>query len=129
MADHLMMYEEVDIALDTFPYNGTTTTCEALYMGVPIVTLAGNSHISRVGVSLLTTVGLSDLIADSEDEYIKKAIDLAHQPQRLVEFRETLRLRMEASALMDGQDFARRFGNGLIDIWNNKFPADSGRAM
>src|SRR6185436_1557077 len=71
--DHLAAYRRVDIALDTHPYNGTTTTCEALYMGVPVVALAGRHHASRVGASLLHAVGLPGLVADSPDEYVRIA--------------------------------------------------------
>ena len=70
---HLAAYNQMDIALDTFPYHGTTTTCEAIWMGVPVVTLAGQTHVSRVGVSLLSTVGLPELIAQSAEEYVSIA--------------------------------------------------------
>ena len=74
---HLASYQTVDIILDTFPYHGTTTTAEALWMGVPVVTLAGTTHVSRVGVSMLTNIGLPELIAHSENQYIQIATDLA----------------------------------------------------
>ena len=70
---HLQWYNEVDVALDTHPYNGTTTICEALWMGVPVVTLAGDCHAARVGASLLNAVGLNDLIASTPDEYVVRA--------------------------------------------------------
>ncbi len=80
---HLALYDRVDIALDPFPYNGTTTTCEALWMGVPVVTLRGDRHAGRVGASLLTQIGLTDLIADSVEEYVEIAVALAGDPARL----------------------------------------------
>jgi protein O-GlcNAc transferase len=101
--DHLATYGRVDIALDTFPYNGTTTTCEALWMGVPVVTLAGKSHVSRVGVSLLTHVGLPNLIAHSPAELINIATTLAVDRSALRETRATLREKMRASSLLDAR--------------------------
>jgi predicted O-linked N-acetylglucosamine transferase (SPINDLY family) len=98
---HLAQYGKIDIVLDTYPYHGTTTTCEALFMGVPVVTLAGTHHLSRVGVSFLHAVGLDDLIAGTPNEYIMIASDLARNRQRLVHIRERLRGMMVSSPLMD----------------------------
>ena len=95
-AEHLALYHQVDIALDASPYHGTTTTCEALWLGVPVVSLAGNSHVSAVGVSLLSNVGLPDLIARSPDDYVKIAANLAADRPRLAALRSTLRSRVEA---------------------------------
>ncbi len=81
--DHLAAYGRIDIALDTWPYGGTTTTCEALWMGVPVVTLAGRSHASRVGASLLARLGEPALVADSPAGYVEAAVALATDPQRL----------------------------------------------
>src|SRR5687768_6341206 len=81
-AEHLDAYAEVDVALDTFPYNGTTTTCEAIWMGVPVVTLAGEAHMSRVGATLLGSVGLEDLVATDTDDYVAIAAALAADPAR-----------------------------------------------
>ena len=89
--DHLATYSRVDIALDTFPYNGTTTTCESMYMGSPIVTLAGRTHTSRVGASLLSVVGLPDLIGKSESNFIEIAAALANDSKRLNGLHTTLR--------------------------------------
>jgi len=100
---HLSMYSLVDVALDTAPYAGTTTTCEALFMGVPVVSLRGKGiHAQAVGASLLSAVQLGDLVAGSEDEYVQIASSLARNPTRLAAFRAGLRPRMLKSVLCDG---------------------------
>jgi predicted O-linked N-acetylglucosamine transferase (SPINDLY family) len=114
---HLALYNRIDIALDPFPYNGTTTTCEALWMGVPVVTLRGDRHAGRVGASLLTQVGLSDLIADSVETYIETAAALAGDPARLADLRQSLRPRMAASPLCDGPAFARKVEAAYRTMW------------
>ncbi|MBD2410718.1 hypothetical protein FACHB389_23000 [Nostoc calcicola FACHB-389] len=98
---HLAFYGNIDIALDPFPYHGTTTTCEALWMGVPVITLAGQTHVSRVGVSLLTTVGVPELIASTPQEYVAKAVALASDLPTLSQLRFNLRQQVAASALCD----------------------------
>jgi predicted O-linked N-acetylglucosamine transferase (SPINDLY family) len=115
--DHLALYRRLDVALDTFPYHGTKTTCEALWMGVPVVTLAGKTHASRVGVSLLTNIGLPELIARSPEEYVRLAAELAGDPPRLSHLRNTLRQRMEASPLMDAPRFARDIEAAYRAMW------------
>jgi predicted O-linked N-acetylglucosamine transferase (SPINDLY family) len=107
MAGHLGTYARADIALDTYPYHGTTTTCEALWMGVPVITLAGDRHASRVGVSLLESVGAGALVARSDQEYVDKAVALARDPQRIVAWRGSLRSRILASPLADSARFTR----------------------
>ena len=92
---HLAAYRDVDIALDTFPYHGTTTTCEALWMGVPVITMAGRTHASQVGVSLLNNVGLPELIASNSEHYVRIAAGLAADTSRLSEIRSTMRSRMK----------------------------------
>jgi predicted O-linked N-acetylglucosamine transferase (SPINDLY family) len=114
--NHLTHYNEVDIALDSFPYHGTTTTCEALWMGVPVVSRAGLTHVSRVGVSLLTTVGLQEFLTDSKETYIARAVELAGSPERLAELRPTMRDRMRGSLLMDGERFAKDFAAALEEM-------------
>src|SRR5205085_301601 len=90
-AKHLDLYKHIDIALDTFPYNGTTTTCEALWMGVPVVTLAAEHHVSRVGCSLLTAVGLSEkLVAESEADYLRLAKSLSEDLAGLADLRASM---------------------------------------
>src|SRR5262245_15444674 len=95
-AEHLALYHRVDIALDPFPYNGTTTTCDALWMGVPVITLRGHRHAGRVGASLLTQVGLTDLIADSIEQYVEIGVAFADKPGRLDELHRILRSRVAA---------------------------------
>jgi predicted O-linked N-acetylglucosamine transferase (SPINDLY family) len=106
IADHLRMYNKVDLALDTFPYNGTTTTCEAMWMGVPVVTLEGRCHAGRVGASLLTRVGLEGWVARDRADYIERAVSWAGNTAGLVELRMGLRERLRASPLMDAKRVA-----------------------
>lgn len=99
--DYLEQYADVDIALDTFPYNGGLTTCEALYMGVPVIALQGRTHGDRIAASILHSARIDELIAQSEDDYIKKTIALANDPNRLKHYRSTLRQTLKQSPLMD----------------------------
>jgi len=127
--DHLKTYGLMDIALDTFPYAGTTTTCEALLMGVPVIVLRGKSnHAHNVGVSLLQNIGLPELIADTTDECVEIAVNLANDVDRLRRYRETIRPRMLASPLCDGATFTknledayRRIFRRWCDEQTNKF--------
>lgn len=116
-AAHLAKYHEIDIALDVFPYNGATTTCEALWMGVPVVTLAGKTHMSRVGASVLSRIGLADLVADTAEAYVQKALQLAADVDRLRELRAALRERMRSSPLLDAQGFARGLEAAYGEMW------------
>lgn len=115
--EHLGAYGDIDIALDTTPYNGTTTTCEALWMGVPVVTLSTQLHAGRVGKSLLTTVGLTDLIAETPDQFVQIAATLATDPARLAELRTTMRDRVARSRLCDAAGFTRTFEAALRGMW------------
>ena len=114
---HLATYGEIDIALDPFPYNGTTTSCEAMWMGVPVVTLIGDRHTGRVGLDLLTRLDLSDLAAPDPAAYVATAAALARDLPRLRALRRTLRDRMRASSLCDGPGFARAFEQALRLMW------------
>jgi protein O-GlcNAc transferase len=122
---HLKSYDAVDVALDPFPYCGTTTTCEALLMGVPVVTLAGQRHASRVGVSLLSQAGLSDLITSDEDAYVRTAASLATDAARLARVRADLRDRVMASALWDQAGFSTRILHTLRNVWRARCEASS----
>ncbi|HMD55082.1 MAG TPA: hypothetical protein VKJ65_11085, partial [Phycisphaerae bacterium] len=117
--EHLQLYNQIDLALDTFPYNGTTTTCEALWMGVPVVTLAGHVHMSRVGVSLLSNAGLPELIAQTPEEYVQIAVKLAGDLPKLNELRGTMRQRMQKSPLMDSRRFAHNVEEAYRNMWRN----------
>lgn len=103
--DHLASFRRVDIALDTFPYNGTTGTCEALWMGVPVVTLAGNEHRSRVGSSILTAAGRAEWIAANRWQYVNKAVQLAKTIRSVRQSRAALRSDFEASPMCDAPAF------------------------
>jgi predicted O-linked N-acetylglucosamine transferase (SPINDLY family) len=103
--------------LDPFPFNGMTTTCDALWMGVPALTLPGEMPASRAGLSLLSTVGLREFVASSEEDYVRIAVELAGDLPRLAELRATLRARMQASPLMDAPRFARNVEAAYRSMW------------
>jgi protein O-GlcNAc transferase len=109
-------FNEVDIALDTTPYSGGTTTCDALWMGVPVLTAPGERSSSRSAASILTTAGLTEWIASSPDEYVQLAAQLA-QPENLANLRATLRPRLQASPLMDEVGFTRDLETLYRRMW------------
>jgi len=115
--EHLALYGGLDVALDTFPYHGTTTTCEALWMGVPVVVLEGKTHAARVGSSVLATVGLRDWVAASWEEYVELAARRARNLDELEALRRSLRERMRSSALMDASGFAARLEAAYRQMW------------
>jgi protein O-GlcNAc transferase len=117
IAAHLGAYRAVDIALDPFPYNGTTTSCEALWMGVPVVSLIGDRHAGRVGLDLLSRVALDALAAPDIESYVATALGLAHDLPALARLRGELRGRMRASPLCDAPRFARDFEAALRQMW------------
>jgi predicted O-linked N-acetylglucosamine transferase (SPINDLY family) len=117
MADHLAAYGRVDLALDTFPYNGATTTCDALWMGVPVVTLAGDTHAGRIGVSLLNAIGLSELVAQTPQEYVRIATELARDPARLAALRRGMRRRVEQSPLREPVSLTRAVEAAYRSMW------------
>ena len=114
---HLAEYQQVDIALDSYPYHGTTTTCEALWMGVPVISQAGGTHVSRVGASLLDAAGLGEMSVENEWQYVEAAVLLAQQPERLAYLRGELRSRMSRSPLMDAMGFTRSVEQRFREIW------------
>src|SRR5262245_1879656 len=115
--EHLALYGRMDIGLDPFPYNGTTTTCEALWMGVPVVTLAGEMHAGRVGTSLLSAAGLPELIARTPEQYVEIAARLAGDRPRRARLRTELRQRFAASPLNDEAGFCRAFEGAVRNAW------------
>jgi len=115
--NHLELYNTADIALDTFPYNGTTTTCEALWMGVPVVSRAGAAHMSRVGAAILGCAGLHDLVAQTEAEYVDIAIGLALDRARRMSLRAGLRNTLLSSPLLDQAGFTRRLERQFRTAW------------
>lgn len=119
---HLAMYAEVDIALDTFPYNGTTTSCEALWMGVPVIALAGDRHAGRVGMSLLHRLGLAPFCARDTADYVALAVKLANSPEKRRIMREHLRPLMRAR-LCDATAFTQSLEQAYRDIWSRSLEA------
>jgi predicted O-linked N-acetylglucosamine transferase (SPINDLY family) len=115
--EHLALYNKVDLSLDTHPYNGTKTTCDSLWMGVPVVTMAGASHVSRVGVSLLTSANLPEFIAGSEEEYLNLAVKFAADRDRVRELRKGMRSRLKDSPLLDARRFALDVENAYREMW------------
>lgn len=110
-ASHMKLYNEIDIALDTFPYNGTTTTCEALWMSVPVLTFSGSTHAGRVSASILSQLGLQVLVSEDCESYIDNAVRLANDTESLEALRQDIRPRMENSSLTDGAFFADKLEN------------------
>jgi predicted O-linked N-acetylglucosamine transferase (SPINDLY family) len=124
-AQMLGEYADVDIALDPFPYNGGLTTCEALWMGVPVLTLLGNAMISRQSAAMLDAGGLSGWTAANEKEFVRRAADAAGSPQVLADLRAGMRAQLQTSALLDARAFGSRFGQALVSMWEEKRRQDS----
>jgi protein O-GlcNAc transferase len=111
--DHLALYEQVDVALDPFPYNGATTTCEALWMGVPVVSLIGDRHVGRFGVGFLNRAGFPEWAVKTRDTYVETAVRLlTERPSRY-----DVRARVAQSSLVDGAGFARELEAAYQDVW------------
>jgi protein O-GlcNAc transferase len=119
--EHLALYARVDIALDTFPYNGTTTTCEALWMGVPVLSLVGEHHAGRVGASLLGAAGLTDWLADTSGAFVATAQARSADLAGLGRLRGLLRGQLADSALCDVAGFVRRLEDAMRQVWEDKW--------
>jgi len=117
--DYLEQYKDIDIALDTFPYTGGTTTCEALYMGVPVITFRGKTHGARLGASILNSADVKELIAASPMDYVKKAIQLSRRKELIAAYHVGLREHVKFSALMDGQKYLRELEKIYRDVWKD----------
>jgi predicted O-linked N-acetylglucosamine transferase (SPINDLY family) len=116
-ADYLHSYHQIDLGLDTFPYNGHTTSLDSLWMGVPVVTRVGETSVGRGGLSQLFQVGQLDLAAESDDAFVRIAVAQSNDLGRLAELRSGLRLRMQRSALMDATRFARQVEGAYQSAW------------
>ena len=127
--EYLALHGQADLMLDTFPFTGGTTTCHALWMGVPVVSLVGETATSRGGSSLLHAVGLGELVAQTPDQYVDIASDLARDPARLAALRARLRGRMRASALMDARGFTRNLESAYRAMWRSWCAEQSGRSL
>jgi predicted O-linked N-acetylglucosamine transferase (SPINDLY family) len=118
-AEHLQGYNEIDILLDPFPYNGVTTTCEALWMGIPVIALEGQRSGARSGVAILRHAGVPELVAPDRDAYVRIAAALAGDVDRLTALHRELRPRMLASPLCDAPRLAREIEHGYRRAWQD----------
>jgi predicted O-linked N-acetylglucosamine transferase (SPINDLY family) len=119
LQDYFDWFNSVDIALDTMPYSGGTTTCDALWMGVPVMTVPGTRPSSRSTASILSTAGLSEWIASSPEDYVRRAAEYAGDEARLVGLRKSLRERLRRSPLMDEEQFVRDLEAAYRKMWRN----------
>jgi predicted O-linked N-acetylglucosamine transferase (SPINDLY family) len=126
--EHLALFHEVDVALDTYPWNGHTTTCHTLWMGVPVITMAGRHCAARMGVSVLSGLGLQELIAATPEEYAASAVQLAGDLDRLDGLRQGMRARMAASPLTDAAAFNRTLERAYRQMWRGWCEQNASRA-
>lgn len=117
--DYLELYHRIDIGLDTFPYNGHTTSLDALWMGVPVISRTGSTVVSRAGLSLMTNLGLPELVTEANDQFVHCAMSLANDRKRLAALRSNLRERMQRSPLMDAARFAKNVENTYRLMWRS----------
>ena len=117
--DHLKVYNRIDLCLDTFPYNGVTTTFEALWMNVPVLVIKGYNFNSRCGESIINNLGINDLISDNKEDYVTKAIKLAHDKDRLKEMRTKINVSLLKTSLFNTKEFSKYFGEILVRIHNS----------
>jgi predicted O-linked N-acetylglucosamine transferase (SPINDLY family) len=122
--DYLKLYNRIDVALDTFPANGHTTSLDGLWMGVPVVTLPGQTAVSRGGLSIMSNLGLREFVAESEDGFVEIARATSADLRRLAELRLNLRSQMQRSPLMDGPRFARHMEQAYRQMWRRFCVAD-----
>jgi predicted O-linked N-acetylglucosamine transferase (SPINDLY family) len=116
--EYMQLYNSVDIAFDTYPYNGTTTTCDSLWMGVPVISMVGRHHASRVGLSIFTRVGLEFFAASTRNEFVARATALAQNLEALVDIRFSMRRRMTESSLCNAGDFACSVEQAYREMWH-----------
>jgi predicted O-linked N-acetylglucosamine transferase (SPINDLY family) len=114
---YVQLLERSDMTLDPFPFNGGTTTCHSLWMGAPVVTLAGDRHASRMGLSMMNCVGLPEFVAKTADEYVEIASLMSRNLPRLAEIRAGMRDRLKASPLLDGAGYTRRLETAYRQVW------------
>jgi protein O-GlcNAc transferase len=117
--EYLDLFNQIDIALDSFPFGGHTTTCDALWMGVPVVTLAGATYPGRMSASVLTCMGLTQWIACTPDEYVRTVLTLAGDTARLRVWHEDLRARFTSSPAMDGAGFTHHLEAAYRQMWRH----------
>ena len=117
LEEYLRLFSEVDIALDSLPFSGGTTSCDTLWMGVPIVTMPGTRSVSRSASSVVSNVGLTDWIASSPEDYVRRAVRFAGDRKLLAELRGSMRQRMAASPLMDETQFVRDLELAYREMW------------
>lgn len=115
--EYFRLFGKVDIALDTMPFSGGTTTCDALWMGVPVITMPGVKSWSRSASSVLANLGLEDWVAGSEQDYVRRAVQFAAEQSTIAELRRTLRSRMLQSPIMDRKQFARDVEAAYRRMW------------
>ena len=115
--DYLEQYRDIDIALDTAPYNGGLTTCEALYMGAPVIVLRGRTHGARLGASILTNAGVRELVAENDINYVRRAVQLAESPKLIDAYHAGLRTNMKTSPLMNTKTYMEELETAYQEIW------------
>ena len=117
LVPYLQLLERSDMTLDPFPFNGGTTTCHSLWMAAPVVTLAGDRHASRMGLSMMTAIGLPEFVANTPEEYVQIAVRFANDLPRLREIRAGMRERLMASPLLDGARYTRNLEAAYRRVW------------
>jgi predicted O-linked N-acetylglucosamine transferase (SPINDLY family) len=117
--DYMEQYRDIDIALDTMQYNGGLTTCEALFMGVPVVSLRGRRHGSRFGASILVNAGVKELVVENDINYVRRAVQLGNSPELIGAYHSGLRANLLKSPLMDVKNYMQELESGYCAIWRN----------